>query len=97
MDLISVLAVVRPAVNIPIWNQYVHLLVTVLDGLASLFSNAGLAIIAFTIIVKTLMLPLTVQSIRSSKAMQELQPKIKEGRRKNEEAHRAANPPATEG
>ncbi len=70
-------------VDIPIWNQYVHLLVGVLDGLASLFHNAGLAIVGFTIIVKTLMLPLTVQSIRSSKAMQELQPKIKELQKKH--------------
>jgi YidC/Oxa1 family membrane protein insertase len=54
-----------------------------LDGLATLFSNAGLAIIAFTLIVKTIMLPLTVQSIRSSKAMQELQPKIKELQKKH--------------
>lgn len=83
MDLISALAIVTPAVDIPIWNQYVHLLVTVLNGLATLFSNAGLAIIAFTIIVKTLMLPLTVQQIRSSKAMQELQPKIKELQKKH--------------
>jgi YidC/Oxa1 family membrane protein insertase len=82
MDLVTLLAVARPAVNIPIWNQYVDLLVGVLDGLASLFSNPGLAIIAFTIIVKTLMLPLTVQSLRSSKAMQELQPKIKELQKK---------------
>jgi len=70
-------------VDIPIWNQYVHLLVGVLDGLASVFHNAGLAIIGFTIIVKTLMLPLTVQSIRSSKAMQELQPRIKELQKKH--------------
>jgi YidC/Oxa1 family membrane protein insertase len=84
MDLLTLLpAVTRPAVNIPIWNQYVHLLVLALDGLASLFHNPGLAIIAFTIIVKTIMLPLTVKSIRSSKAMQELQPKIKELQKKH--------------
>ena len=70
-------------VNIPIWNQYVDALVWVLDHLASLFHNGGLAIIAFTIIVKTLMLPLTVQSIRSSKAMQDLQPKIRELQKKH--------------
>ena len=84
MDLVTFLpAVVRPAVNIPIWNEYVHLLVLALDGLASLFHNPGLAIIAFTIIVKTIMLPLTVKSIRSSKAMQDLQPKIKELQKKH--------------
>jgi YidC/Oxa1 family membrane protein insertase len=70
-------------VNIPVWNQYVHLLVLALDGLASLFHNPGLAIIAFTIIVKTIMLPLTVKSIRSSKAMQDLQPKIRELQKKH--------------
>jgi len=70
-------------VNIPIWNQYVDFLVWLLDNLTSLFSNAGLGIIAFTIIVKTLMLPLTVKALRSSKAMQELQPKIKELQKKH--------------
>src|SRR4051794_8720532 len=84
MELLSsYLAPLVALVDIPIWNQYVHLLVGFLDGLASLFHNAGLAIIGFTIIVKTLMLPLTVQSIRSSKAMQELQPKIKELQKKH--------------
>ncbi len=70
-------------VNIPIWNQYVDFLVNVLDGLSTLFSSAGLGIVAFTIIVKTLMLPLTVKALQSSKAMQELQPKIKELQKKH--------------
>ncbi len=70
-------------VNIPIWNQYVDFLVSVLDSLTTLFSSAGLGIIAFTIIVKTLMLPLTVKALQSSKAMQELQPKIKELQKKH--------------
>jgi YidC/Oxa1 family membrane protein insertase len=68
---------------IPIWDNYVDFLVWALDSLATLFSSAGLAIIAFTIIVKTLMLPLTVQALRSSKAMQELQPKIKDLQKKH--------------
>jgi YidC/Oxa1 family membrane protein insertase len=84
MDLVTLLpAVTRPAVNIPIWNQYTHFLVGILDGLASLVHSAGLGIILFTLIVKTLLLPLTVQSIRSSKAMQELQPKLKELQKKH--------------
>src|ERR671911_1249485 len=70
-------------VNIPIWNQYVDFLVSVLDSLSTMFSSAGLGIIAFTIIVKTLMLPLTVKALQSSKAMQELQPKIKELQKKH--------------
>jgi YidC/Oxa1 family membrane protein insertase len=70
-------------VNIPIWNQYVDFLVWALDSLTSIFNSPGLGIIAFTIIVKTLMMPLTVQALRSSKAMQELQPKIKELQKKH--------------
>src|SRR6185436_7283851 len=62
----------------PGWQAYVDFLERVLDFLAKSFNSSGLAVIAFTIIVKTLLLPLTVKSIRSSKAMQELQPKIKE-------------------
>jgi len=66
----------------PGWNAYVDLLEHALDFLANTFHSAGLAIVAFTIIIKTLLLPLTITSIRSSKAMQELQPKIKELQKK---------------
>jgi len=43
-----------------------------------LFSSFGLAIIALTIIVNFCMLPLTRRQLHASKAMQELQPKLKE-------------------
>jgi YidC/Oxa1 family membrane protein insertase len=66
----------------PGWQAYVDLLEHTLDFLARTFNSGGLAVIAFTIIVKTLLLPLTITSIRSSKAMQELQPKIKELQKK---------------
>ena len=72
-----------PAISIPVWDQYVDLVEWSLNSLATLFSSAGLAIIAFTIIIKTLLLPLTVKSIRSSRAMQDLQPKIKELQKKH--------------
>lgn len=75
--------IVAVTVNIPIWNQYTALIKWALDGLAQTFHSGGLAIIAFTIIVKTALLPLTVQSIRSSKSMQELQPQIKELQKKH--------------
>ena len=68
--------------GIVIWDQYVDLVEWSLNSLASFFSSGGLAIIAFTIIIKTILLPLTVKSIRSSKAMQELQPRIKELQKK---------------
>jgi len=41
-------------------------------------NNAGLAIIVFTIGIKVLLIPLTLQQLKSAKAMQELQPLIKE-------------------
>jgi len=71
-----------PAVSIPVWDQYVDFMEWSLNSLANVFSNGGLAIIAFTIIVKTLLLPLTVKSIRSSKNMQDLAPRIKEIQKK---------------
>lgn len=43
-----------------------------------LFSNFGLAIIAFTIVVRLVMLPLTLKQLRASKQMAALQPKIAE-------------------
>lgn len=66
----------------PGWQPYVSLLKDILDFLANRFHSGGLAVIAFTLGVKTLLLPLTITSIRSSKAMQELQPKIKELQKK---------------
>jgi len=71
-----------PAVSIPVWDQYVDFMEWALNSLANIFNNGGLAIIAFTIIVKTVLLPLTVKSIRSSKNMQELAPRIKEIQKK---------------
>ena len=70
-------------INIPIWNQFVDFLAWTLDSLATLAGSAGLGIIAFTILFKTLVMPLTVKALRSSKSMQELQPKLKELQKKH--------------
>ena len=40
--------------------------------------NYGLSIILFTIVVKVLLLPLTIKQTKSTKAMQDIQPKIQE-------------------
>ncbi|HEX6512807.1 MAG TPA: YidC/Oxa1 family membrane protein insertase, partial [Chloroflexota bacterium] len=48
----------------------------------SLGSNGGLAIIVFTIGIKFLILPLTLQQLKSAKAMQEIQPLVQELQRK---------------
>ncbi len=71
-----------PALTIPVWAQYVDLMEWALNSLANVFQNGGLGIIAFTIVIKTILLPLTVKSIRSSKNMQELAPRIKEIQKK---------------
>ncbi len=69
--------------SIPGWSQYVNFLEWVLNGLATTFNSGGLAIIVFTVIIKTILMPLTVKSIRSSKSMQDLQPRIKELQKKH--------------
>ncbi len=65
-----------------IWNSFVDLIEWGLVSIADFTGNGGLAIIVFTILIKTILLPLTVKSVRSTAAMQELQPKIKELQKK---------------
>ena len=65
-----------------IWHRYVDLIEWCLREITDITGNFGLAIIVFTILLKTVLLPLTVKSIRSTAAMTELQPKIKELQKK---------------
>src|ERR1041384_5598564 len=46
--------------------------------LTSITNSAGLTIMLFTIIVRTAMLPLSLQQIKSQRAMMALQPRLKE-------------------
>ena len=62
---------VQPILNLLIW------LYNVLPG-----NDIGLAIILLTIIVKLILWPLTLQQIKQQKALQELQPKIDEIRKR---------------
>ncbi|MGL5711880.1 MAG: YidC/Oxa1 family membrane protein insertase [Paraclostridium sp.] len=59
-------------------NLISSLLGQVLEVIYNLVSNYGLSIILFTIVVKTLLLPLTIKQTKSMKAMQDIQPKIQE-------------------
>jgi len=60
------------------WFSFLALpLLWLLRFLYGLFGNYGVAIIALTLIVKAVMLPLSKASFQSSKKMQELQPEIK--------------------
>lgn len=65
-----------------LWSAFVQFLINALVFLHGLVGSYGVAIIVFTLLVRLLTLPLTLKQIRSSRAMQELQPKIKEIQRK---------------
>ncbi|WP_132748103.1 YidC family membrane integrase SpoIIIJ [Scopulibacillus darangshiensis] len=67
-----------------IWNEYfVWPLSQFISYVADLFSGSyGLAIIVTTIIVRLVLLPLMIKQVKSSKAMQDVQPEIKKLREK---------------
>lgn len=66
------------------WDQFfVYPLNVALEWFADLlFSNYGLSIAAVTIIIRALLLPLTIKQLKSSKAMQALQPQMQKLREK---------------
>ncbi|HRA48046.1 MAG TPA: YidC/Oxa1 family membrane protein insertase [Thermomicrobiales bacterium] len=76
-------ALVHLPLAIPILDQYVRFLETVLEWIGDRVGSGGLAIIIFTIIVRTLILPVTIKSTKSMKAMQDVQPRIKELQKKH--------------
>ena len=59
-------------------NLISNLLGQVLKFILEFATNYGLAIVLFTVFVKILLLPLTIKQTKSMKAMQDIQPKIKE-------------------
>ena len=70
--------------NLGPWDMYIlQPVVNVLITLSQyLFNSFGLTIIVLTIVIRGLMYPLTMKQLRSSKRMQELQPKIAELQKK---------------
>jgi len=67
-----------------IWNLIIlqPMLNSIIVLCNALFNNFGLAIIVLTIIVNVCMYPLTLKQLRASKAMQAIQPKMAELKRK---------------
>ena len=67
------------------WNQ--ALIRPMTNGLVLLylilFNNFGLSILVFTVFVRVLTLPLTVRQTRSTRAISQLQPKLKELQKKH--------------
>lgn len=66
------------------WNTYiVYPLSQVITYFAELFGNSyGLSIIVVTILIRVILLPLMIKQTKSSKAMQDIQPQLKELRSK---------------
>ena len=62
-----------------IWNEFfVYPLSQVILYFAELFSDSfGLSIIVVTILIRLLLLPLNIKQLKSSKAMQDIQPELK--------------------
>lgn len=61
------------------WNEFiVWPLVSFIKYFSDLLGTYALGIIAVTIIIRLAILPLTIKQIKSSKKMQEIQPKMKE-------------------
>lgn len=67
-----------------IWNTiFVYPLSWVLTKIAQIFNNSyGLSIIIVTILIRLLILPLSIKQIKSTKAMQAIQPKLQELQKK---------------
>lgn len=71
MSHLFTLIFLQPILNLLVW------LYNVIPG-----HDIGIAIIVLTILIKTLLYPLTVRQIRQQRALQEIQPKIEEIRTK---------------
>lgn len=64
-------------------EQITQLFTTVLVSIYSVTGNLGLTIIGFTILVRMLLLPLTLPSIKAQKQMQQLQPELSKLKKKH--------------
>ncbi len=65
------------------WDLILNPFVTALTLLYSVLGNSAvLAIVVFTVLIRVLMLPLTAQQMKSSKAMSALQPELQEMQKK---------------
>jgi len=61
-----------------LWNGLIQFLIESLTSLQGIVGSYGLAIIVFTVLVRVATYPLNQKQLESSKAMQDLQPKLKD-------------------
>lgn len=74
-----------------LWNGLQSLLGGILSFFYDLVPNYGIAIILLTIVVNLLVFPLTLKQVRSTRAMQELQPEMERIRREHQGDQQAMN------
>lgn len=74
-----------------LWNGLQSLLGGILSFFYDLLPNYGVAIILLTIVVNLLVFPLTLKQVRSTRAMQELQPEMERIRRELQGDQQAMN------
>lgn len=79
------------AFSVPFWTQLVQLIGGGLRGLFEITGDAGIAIILFTLFVKTLFIPLTLPALRNSRRQQELSPMVREIMKKHGKDRQAAS------
>jgi YidC/Oxa1 family membrane protein insertase len=65
-------------IGIAVWQQLLNGIGWLLAHIYALIPNYGLTIIAFTLLIRIVLLPLGVKQIRSMQHMQAIQPKIKQ-------------------
>ncbi len=71
------------------WNTLIiHPLTTILHTLFTFTGDIGLAIIFFTILIKTVLLPINISANRATKNMKKIQPHLEELKKKHKGDHR---------
>ena len=60
------------------WDWFIDFLAWVLQVLADFCGDWGLAVVLMTVIIRLLLIPLTVKSLRSNAQMQAMQPRMQE-------------------
>lgn len=64
-------------------EQITQVFITILMAIYSVTGNLGLTIIVFTALVRLILLPLTIPSIKTQKQLQQIQPEIKDLKKKH--------------
>ena len=72
-------------------DPIIEFLGAILEFMYQIFPNVGLAIILLTVVVNLAMFPLTLKQTRSMKAMQEIQPLVKDLQKKHKDDRQALN------